>query len=517
MSDGVGFDYGRGQGLVYLLAAALIIFWPFIALAIVWAFAWYVVRPAIRAGWRHKVGALALAFVGLAMWRFGTVEGLGFSAGVALAIGIDLVGLRLGWPHEFARYVSGPWTRQRRKVRLVKTWVDVTVGHGLGHITHQARRLSPGIKRVTLVPRLRKVSTATHVDRIVIRPLYGQTADHWSRQCDALALAYGALECRVGLAGRGHLHLDIVRHDPLTAIVPALTIAERIDLAAIPVGLCEDGTPWTVRLEANHLLVAGATGSGKGSVLWSILRAVGPGVRDGWVQVWAVDPKGGQELYAGQRLFHRYADESPEAMVELLEAAVAAMEERAKRYRGRLLRKHRTSVDEPLVLIVIDELADLTTLTDRKLKEKAAAAISTLLRKGRSVGFCVVAAVQDPAKDIVPFRQLIPTRIGLRLSEKGQVAMVLGEGMREAGGYCDRIPHPGSEGVAYVVVPRRREPLRVRAAWVTDEDIAELAERYQAPSRLTVVEDQGDHDGGPEGGTPVTLLPPAADELRDAA
>jgi S-DNA-T family DNA segregation ATPase FtsK/SpoIIIE len=282
------------------------------------------------------------------------------------------------------------------------------------------------------------------------------------------------------MANRAHLHLDIVRVDPLASIVTALPVPELVDLDAVPVGLLEDGSVCTLRLEGNHLLVAGSTGSGKGSVLWSILRALGPAIRDGFVQVWAIDPKGGQELYPGRPLFHAYADASPEEMVELLELAVELMEARSKRYRG-VLRRHHTTLDEPFIVVLVDELADLTTIPDKRLRDRGIAALSTLLRKGRAVGVCVVCALQDPAKDVIPFRQLIPTRIGLRLAEKAQVPMVLGEGAREAGAYCDRIPHPGCEGVGYLVVPDRREPARARFGWVTDDDITTMARLYPAP------------------------------------
>jgi S-DNA-T family DNA segregation ATPase FtsK/SpoIIIE len=512
------WDYGKGNGLTLLVAVLIFFGWPILLIAIPAALAWYVLRPTIKAAWRHKTVTMIVCTVTILCARLGVVEGLGFGTGVTLVVVLDLVLLRLWWPEEFTRYVVEPWARARRRRQLARSWVDVMVGHGLAYTTTVTRLLRRP-KRVTVHPHLKVMRMGRHVDRLVIRPVFGQTVEHWARSCEALAITYGAIECRTGLADRGHVFLDIVRDDPLGTIIAALPIKEQVDLAAVPVGMCEDGTCWTVRLDGNHLLVAGTTGSGKGSVLWSILRALGPAIRDGWVQVWAVDPKGGQELYPGRALFHRYADDNPTAMVELLEAAVAAMESRSKRYRGRLLRRHRTSVDEPLVVIVVDELADLTTLSDRKLKDRAAAAISTLLRKGRAVGFTVVAAVQDPAKDVVPFRQLIPTRIGLRLSEKGQVPMVLGEGMREAGGYCDRIPHPGAEGVAYVVNPRRREPVRVRAAWVTDADILDMAAAYPAPVNVTSVDDDHDDNGGPEGGSPVTLLPPArpAEPWRDAA
>ena len=77
------------------------------------------------------------------------------------------------------------------------------------------------------------------------------------------------------------------------------------------VGITERGDPWRLRLLGSHLLVAGATGAGKGSVLWSLLRGLGAAIRDGSVQVWAVDPKGGMELTPGSGMFTRFAYQDP--------------------------------------------------------------------------------------------------------------------------------------------------------------------------------------------------------------
>ena len=78
---------------------------------------------------------------------------------------------------------------------------------------------------------------------------------------------------------------------------------------------------------ATHVLIAGATGLGKGSVIWSLIRALLPAIAAGWVQVWALDPKR-MELSFGRALFRRYACQAT-AMVDLLEAAVAEMHARA--------------------------------------------------------------------------------------------------------------------------------------------------------------------------------------------
>jgi S-DNA-T family DNA segregation ATPase FtsK/SpoIIIE len=89
-----------------------------------------------------------------------------------------------------------------------------------------------------------------------------------------------------------------------------------------------------LRVIGTHLLIAGATGSGKGSVLWSLLRGVAPAIRNGTVAVWAIDPKGGMELAPGRALFTRFCSDDFATMAELLEEAVAVMRDRARRLAG---------------------------------------------------------------------------------------------------------------------------------------------------------------------------------------
>jgi S-DNA-T family DNA segregation ATPase FtsK/SpoIIIE len=60
----------------------------------------------------------------------------------------------------------------------------------------------------------------------------------------------------------------------------ALPVSEDVDLEAVAIGRREDGEPWRVKVLGTHILVAGMTGAGKGSVLWSLLRALGPEIRD---------------------------------------------------------------------------------------------------------------------------------------------------------------------------------------------------------------------------------------------
>jgi S-DNA-T family DNA segregation ATPase FtsK/SpoIIIE len=150
------------------------------------------------------------------------------------------------------------------------------------------------------------------------------------------------------------------------------------------------------------------------------------------------------------------------------------MRERAERLRQAGKRIHTPTPADPLVLVVVDEMAALTAYAgDRDLKKRAEAALQLLLSQGRAPGVLVVAAVQDPGKDVIGFRDLFPTRIALRLLEEAQVDMVLGRSARLHGAECDQIP-ASLPGVGYVVLEGIREPVRVRAAHVTDADLAQM-------------------------------------------
>ena len=84
------------------------------------------------------------------------------------------------------------------------------------------------------------------------------------------------------------------------------------------------------------------------------------------------------------------------------------MSARASRLAG-LTRQHVPSVVEPLIVLNVDELAFLTAYQpDRKLRERLNAVLPLLLTQGRAVGVVVVAAVQDPRKEIVNFRESVP-------------------------------------------------------------------------------------------------------------
>jgi S-DNA-T family DNA segregation ATPase FtsK/SpoIIIE len=349
------------------------------------------------------------------------------------------------------------------------------------------------------VPKIRSIKPHPYFDLVTVKMLRGQTTADFEKNASAIAHAFGSRRCRVRESKPGEVVLQFMTADPLAEIIPPLEMPEspplddpvavRAFLQRVPVGLRDDGTPWCLQVLGKHTLVAGAMGSGKGSVLWSTLRYLGPLIRDGVVEIWAGDPKGLQELGIGKSLFKR-VESRPATIASMLTEAADWMEERATQFGIDGTRLHEPTVEHPLILVVIDEIANLTAYAEKAVKDKVNLALGRLLSMGRAPAFSVFAALQDPRKEVLTLRGLFPQRIALKLDSPTETNMVLGDGMHQLGALCDKIKDmPRTEqGVGYMKLDGVREPERVRASFPTDDDIRAMAREYRpgAPPRFRV-------------------------------
>lgn len=424
--------------------------------------AWLVGRPLLglvlvvltagrlALGTRGAVVVLALLMLGAACWLWASPRS--FDASVTQR-------LRGGW---------------RWLVHYRRRWYPALHGCGL-------TRVSPD--RQVFVPRVAKVSSTRWVDTLHVRLLHGHTPEDLSTRAESLRHAFGAIRCTVVEDRPGRVRLVLFARDPLATVVPPVPLDKLPavpDLSAVPVGRTEHGTPCTLRLAGTHYVVAAATGAGKSTLTWNVLRALGPGIAAGVVRVTGLDPKGGMELYPGRALFSWYEDASPEAIADAIDAVVERMVERKRRLRG-ATRDWTASTVEPFELVVVDELASLTAyVPDRKLRDRIAGQLQLLLSQGRAVGFSVLACLQDPRKDVLPFRDLYPTRVALRVTEDSHTNLVLGDGAKERGAVCHLI-RESTPGVGFLRLDGAAEPVRVRFGHITDEDITAMAARFTAP------------------------------------
>ncbi|MEU3229635.1 FtsK/SpoIIIE domain-containing protein [Nocardiopsis alba] len=424
------------------------------------------VRLLVLLPFRFPVMVSSTVTVSVCWWYSGW-------AGLAvLACGVSVVSLIWWrtWPDSYRYCVTWrllAWWRYLAVYR--RHWQPVLVISGLAE-SYQERRYLPRIRRVTCNAR---------ADYVRVSLVAGTSPTDFEHRVVELAHGFAAPSCRVTVNGPRDITLEFPRHDTLAEPLNAFPMTHHVELGALPVGKREDGTLWKLRLHNTHVLIVGVTGAGKGSVLWSAIRAMLPALSEGTAQVWGIDPKR-MELAYGRELFTHYAD-TGESAVELLEHAVSQMQERAERYAGKQ-RSHTPTTADPFVVVVLDEVAFLTAYhPDRDVRRRSENAIATLTSQGRSVGFCVLAALQDPRKEVMNLRNLFPDKIALRLDEASQVDMVLGEGARERGAEAHLID-PTLPGVAYVRLETSPSPVRVRATFVSDDDITAMVDGYTGGS-----------------------------------
>jgi DNA segregation ATPase FtsK/SpoIIIE, S-DNA-T family len=276
-----------------------------------------------------------------------------------------------------------------------------------------------------------------------------------------------------------------------------------------------------------HVLIAGATGAGKSSLINSFITSVLMRTDPDEVKLVLVDPKR-VELAHFADLPHLLVPVivHPKRAAEALAWVVREMEQRYELlamvgvrdidgYRLGLeeetLRippgQEDRVVDFPYLLVVIDELADLMMVAPRDVED----AICRIAQMARAVGIHLVVATQRPSVDVVTglIKANIPSRIALMTSSQADSRVILDmNGAEKLVGHGDLLFAPSSAS----------KPTRLQAAWVTEKEISSVGDwvRDQRPAEYAMsVEGLGkpptetDEDGGLGGDD--ELLEQAAD------
>ena len=406
-----------------------------------------------------------------AMWLIAAI------GGVTLA----LVVWRLRSPATFGRYVATPACRARWVLWALTSWPRVAKACGLSTSERVTRTDSQGKSRTRTVwthPRLFGVSMSDHCLHMTVRTRTGQTVDDLENAVPAIRDAVGAHSARSTVVAPGTVRMEFVMQQQLSVVVTARQ-PTGAEATAIEIGRRENGSAWILRVAGLHTLTVGCSGAGKGSIFWGIAGGLGPAVKSGTVLLFAIDLKYGIEVSVGSALFTKVATTEADA-AKLLTKLEELLDMRGRWMAGRA-RSHTPSTAEPLVVLLIDELAGLTAyMTDAALKRQVANSLSRILTKGRAIGIVVAAFMQDPRKEVLPMRGLFTQTIALRLRSREEVAMVLGDGLADAAP-AHRI-NPNEPGTGYVIA-EDGSTMRVRADCWPDSLIRSVAEEYGLTSQ----------------------------------
>jgi S-DNA-T family DNA segregation ATPase FtsK/SpoIIIE len=180
-----------------------------------------------------------------------------------------------------------------------------------------------------------------------------------------------------------------------------------------------------------HLLVAGATGSGKSVAINSIILAILYNARPNEVKLAMVDPKMLElSVYADIPHLLSPVVTQPKKAAETLRAIVAEME---RRYRH-LAEKGNKNIDSynkavpeaerlPYIVVIIDELADLMMTVAREVEDS----IMRLAQMARAAGIHLIVATQRPSVDVITglIKANLPSRISFQVSSKTDSRTIL--------------------------------------------------------------------------------------------
>jgi S-DNA-T family DNA segregation ATPase FtsK/SpoIIIE len=140
------------------------------------------------------------------------------------------------------------------------------------------------------------------------------------------------------------------------------------------------------------------------------------------------------------------------------------------------LRKITPESGEPVYLVVIDEYAYFSaTVGDRKQQAEFSALTRDLVARGRAAGVIVILATQRPSHQVIDpsLRDLFGYRWAFRCTTDSSSDTVLGHGWANEG-YTAASIDPLARGVSWLL-SETGTPRRIKAAYLSDHDIADLA------------------------------------------
>ena len=232
-----------------------------------------------------------------------------------------------------------------------------------------------------------------------------------------------------------------------------------------------------------HLLVAGATGSGKSVCINSILASILMRTRPDEVKLIMVDPKKVElSMYNGIPHLLQPVVTDPKKASVALQKVVAEMMDRYDKfeesktkniesYNAYLEKKNKNLPDEsklpllPYIVVIIDELADLMVVARNEVEDS----ILRITQMARAAGIHLIVATQRPSTNVITgvIKANIPSRISFAVSSQIDSRTILDMGGAEKLlGKGDMLYLPFGESI----------PQRIQGAYISEEEILRLVD-----------------------------------------
>ena len=303
-----------------------------------------------------------------------------------------------------------------------------------------------------------------------------------------IALALAAKDVRIEAPIPGKSTIGIEIPNKVTSSVTIREILEAIPKAEknakLMVALGKDimGKPMFTEINNTpHLLVAGATGSGKSVCINSIIVSILMRAKPNEVKLVLVDPKK-VELSMYEDIPHLLTPvvTNPKQANEILKKIVAEMEDRYEKFKetgtkniagyNAYIDKHNTNSEDkkvkmPFIVVIIDELADLMLVAAKEVEDS----IMRITQMARAAGIHLIVATQRPSTDVITgvVKANIPTRISFAVTTNIDSRTILGmSGAEKLLGKGDMLFLPTGENT----------PIRIQGTYISDGEIAKVVD-----------------------------------------
>jgi S-DNA-T family DNA segregation ATPase FtsK/SpoIIIE len=381
----------------------------------------------------------------------------------------------LAWQETFDFGKGGAEAFQLPPVGLLKVPPASELRRTREELQDNAETIRRRLQEFEVEGRIVQVSPGPIITSYEFEPAPGIKVSQVVNLGDDLSLALKSASVRIvgPIPGRGTVAIEVPNDEAgmvyLREIFVSAEFAE--SKGRLPLALGKDvmGLPVVGDLVAMpHLLIAGATGSGKSvglnAMILSILYKATPAV----VRFLLIDPKR-LELSVYESIPHLLAPvvtDAKEAAARL-RWIVSKMDERYKALQGKQVRSieaynKAVAVEErlPYWIVVVDELADLMMVSAGEVQTS----LVRLAQIARAVGIHLIIATQRPSVDVVTglIKANFPTRVAFQVASKVDSRTVLdGNGAEQLLGRGDMI----------FVPPGANKQMRVHGAWVSDEEV----------------------------------------------
>lgn len=370
-----------------------------------------------------------------------------------------------------------------------------------------ARKLEATLESFGVRARVLEVVRGPAVTRYEIQPDIGVKVSRIVNLTDDIALALAAKDIRMEapIPGKSAIGIEVPNNEvsvvTMREVMETPTFMDSESKLSIAFGRDISGQTIVGNLaKMPHLLVAGATGSGKSVCINGIIASILYKAKPDEVKFLMVDPKM-VELNVYNGIPHLLAPvvTDPRRASLALKKIVVEMEKRYELFSksgtrnvegyNAMMKDHNPDAVLPYIVVVVDELADLMMVAAGDVED----AIARLAQMARAAGIHLIIATQRPSVDVITgvIKANIPSRIAFGVSSQVDSRTILDmAGAEKLLGRGDMLFMPMGAS----------KPIRVQGAFMSDQEVETI---------VNYVRDQGQAEYD------ESLVPEVDDEIHD--